>query len=291
MINKFYSVFVFICGRGLFIMLRIYLLVLLHLIVTPVNAQQAEMDASRVQQLEEAMVDLRVTENAWRRNDAEFRAMRERAEISETETREFAAFVAGLQRRVFEGCRAVRVLGDEPRRYGIECALLAEQQLEQPDGLGQPSTALTVQEEESLLMGELNRLESVLDGILLREQQALKQRRQGGSPSEGISGGDGNNGQPADGTGFTVGTGEPAQGSSSGSSDAGSEAGSMGSGSGSTGAKGDKVKRADIPDDVGTGSDDDIVARQLREAAESETDPVLREQLWVEYRKYKASTH
>lgn len=35
--------------------------------------------------------------------------------------------------------------------------------------------------------------------------------------------------------------------------------------------------------------DDDIVARQLREAAERETDPQLREKLWEEYRKYKES--
>ncbi len=35
------------------------------------------------------------------------------------------------------------------------------------------------------------------------------------------------------------------------------------------------------------GSDDDIVARQLREAAEQETDPVLREKLWREYEAYK----
>ncbi len=35
------------------------------------------------------------------------------------------------------------------------------------------------------------------------------------------------------------------------------------------------------------GHDDDIVARQLREAAMRETDPVLREKLWAEYRKYK----
>lgn len=33
-------------------------------------------------------------------------------------------------------------------------------------------------------------------------------------------------------------------------------------------------------------SDDDIVARQLREAAEKETDPVLRERLWKEYEAY-----
>lgn len=34
-------------------------------------------------------------------------------------------------------------------------------------------------------------------------------------------------------------------------------------------------------------TDDDIVARQLRQLAEEETDPVQREKLWQEYRKYK----
>ncbi|XOV87679.1 MAG: hypothetical protein ACFHX7_22445 [Pseudomonadota bacterium] len=43
-----------------------------------------------------------------------------------------------------------------------------------------------------------------------------------------------------------------------------------------------------IPDDVGTGQNDDIVAQQLREAAVAETDPELREKLWQEYRRYKS---
>jgi hypothetical protein len=34
-------------------------------------------------------------------------------------------------------------------------------------------------------------------------------------------------------------------------------------------------------------SDDDVVARQLREAAEQETDPVLKQKLWREYEAYK----
>ena len=55
-----------------------------------------------------------------------------------------------------------------------------------------------------------------------------------------------------------------------------------GSGPGTTGS-------TDIPPDVGDGSDDDIVARQLREAAMAEKDPELREKLWEEYRRYKAS--
>lgn len=34
-------------------------------------------------------------------------------------------------------------------------------------------------------------------------------------------------------------------------------------------------------------ADDDIVARQLKEAAENETDPELKKKLWAEYEKYK----
>ena len=45
--------------------------------------------------------------------------------------------------------------------------------------------------------------------------------------------------------------------------------------------------RSETPEDIPSGHDDDVVARQLREAAEKEQDPVLREKLWDEYRKYK----
>jgi hypothetical protein len=41
------------------------------------------------------------------------------------------------------------------------------------------------------------------------------------------------------------------------------------------------------PADVGSGSDDDTLAAQLRELAMNEKDPVLRERYWEEYRKHK----
>ncbi|MCH8959710.1 MAG: hypothetical protein IH835_09710, partial [Proteobacteria bacterium] len=44
------------------------------------------------------------------------------------------------------------------------------------------------------------------------------------------------------------------------------------------------------PEGVPDGSDDDIVARQLREAAENESDPELRDKLWDEYLAYKKAT-
>ncbi|MGS2724354.1 hypothetical protein ACVBEJ_11490 [Porticoccus sp. GXU_MW_L64] len=56
---------------------------------------------------------------------------------------------------------------------------------------------------------------------------------------------------------------------------------------GGGGGIGNAGEHAAIPDDIPDGRDDDIVARQIREAAQSETDPELREKLWDEYRRYK----
>jgi hypothetical protein len=46
---------------------------------------------------------------------------------------------------------------------------------------------------------------------------------------------------------------------------------------------GNGATATEIPD----GSDDDVVARRLRQAAQRETDPELKEKLWKEYRDYK----
>ncbi|MYE83377.1 MAG: hypothetical protein F4X36_16375 [Gammaproteobacteria bacterium] len=42
---------------------------------------------------------------------------------------------------------------------------------------------------------------------------------------------------------------------------------------------------APVPPDVADARDDDVVCRQLREAAMAETDDALREALWDEYRR------
>ena len=69
----------------------------------------------------------------------------------------------------------------------------------------------------------------------------------------------------------------------------GADGGGMVGGSSATGDREGVGSDARIPPDVGDGSDDDIVARQLREAAVAEDDPELRDKLWDEYRRYKAS--
>jgi len=51
----------------------------------------------------------------------------------------------------------------------------------------------------------------------------------------------------------------------------------------------DDSTRLTGPGPDSSSQDDDIVARQLREAAEKETDPALKEKLWKEYEEYKKS--
>ena len=74
---------------------------------------------------------------------------------------------------------------------------------------------------------------------------------------------------------------ETAQEGSKGRPEGGFESGGKGAG--------DESTRVSKTGERGSEQDDDIVARQLREAAEKETDPELKEKLWKEYEAYKAS--
>jgi len=118
----------------------------------------------------------------------------------------------------------------------------------------------------------------------MEEQERLaKEASSGGAgTSGGTSGGIRSGSGDAGSSGSTGSDSGDSGGSSDGSTgDSGGAVGGGGVGGGDSGAP--------IPDDVGDGSDDDIVARQLREAAMAEEDPELREKLWQEYREYKAS--
>ncbi len=55
----------------------------------------------------------------------------------------------------------------------------------------------------------------------------------------------------------------------------------------SAGNAGEEASSTTQTAEIPSGDDDDVVARQLREAAEAETDPEVKEKLWEEYRKYK----
>ena len=48
-----------------------------------------------------------------------------------------------------------------------------------------------------------------------------------------------------------------------------------------------KENGTQAPGDIPPSDNDSIFEKQIREAAENETDPEVRERLWNEYRKYK----
>jgi hypothetical protein len=87
-----------------------------------------------------------------------------------------------------------------------------------------------------------------------------------------------------------AGTGETAEGSyappmpSGGAANGSATDGTSQSGDGLEGTA--SASTSNVPNDIPSGEDDDVVARQIREAAMKETDPELREKLWEEYRKY-----
>ena len=83
--------------------------------------------------------------------------------------------------------------------------------------------------------------------------------------------------------------GTAAEESTFGGSVASTGSGSMGGGIGGNRDNAPPTDGAKYPPpgDIPAGNDDDVVARQLREAAMREADPEVREKLWNEYRKYK----
>jgi hypothetical protein len=106
-----------------------------------------------------------------------------------------------------------------------------------------------------------------------------------GRNTEGFGEGSGNQGGSIS-LGEQESGGSSGGGSAGGAGGAGGAAGSAESQAGPLDGMSDQQIQDRTPDDIEVNEFDDIVARQLREAALAEDDPVLRERLWEEYRKY-----
>ena len=357
------------------------------------------------------MEDLRAVDIEWRRNDDEFKSLRKQGGMSDIEADEFAEFVDGLKRQVFDGCREVRALGGDPDKKGVKCGQLeneqgkasdlpdkaahqasqrepldaesesankagqrlskeeqqetvselpekadqrssqekqsgadsesanqagqrlskeeqqeavselpekADQRPSQENHLGadsgsankagkqpagderpgkdsdsrakkaekQPSQkkprgavaslpaldqSLSPQTEAEKLRRQLDGVEAELDGILQIEMRKVSEKAANKRQTE---------------TRASAGGGS---GAGAGRFDSESTIRPTEPGAGPGVKKEEPPPQWNLPEGVGDGSDDDVVARQLREAAQAETDPVLKEQLWREYKKYKAS--
>lgn len=212
--------------------------------------------------------------------ETDFHQRRDRGSLHGNELTDYAAYVARLHRQVAEDCAALAGK-DITIPDGIDCpaspaVLVAPAAVDQT--AEQTSAEKTADLDAQLFSGI-----SEFDEMLLREQERIK----AASPRDGEGGGAGGQGDG------DLGAGEGEDAAQAGEGDAqlaaaedGSTENNGSAGSGST-RPGD---RSPPPPGTPDGSDDDVVARQLREAAEKETDPVLKKKLWEEYKKYKEGT-
>jgi len=167
----------------------------------------------------------------------------------------------------------------------------------QPDGGHKGSDtggARTGEEQTSGLDRKLDRSLEEFDGLLLDEQQRVAEASGAAHSGSSGSGGSGSRAPGQSGEGAPAAESNPRRESGASASGGSPDAPTGKPGEQQSGAAGatssrESDQRPPIPSDVGDGGDDDVIARQLREAAMSEEDPDLREKLWQEYRDYKES--
>lgn len=244
---------------------------------------------------DESVAQLRIDYAAFRAAEDDYRAQREFGGLSGTEATEYAAYVARLQRRVFEGCRSVRNSGATAPQ-DVPCPVFIPTETKSADIAMQAER--TAEEQVAALDEMLMAGLGEYDERLLREQERIK----AATPNSNSGSGGGAGGAGGDGSGSGSEGGEQGDSGSDGESNG---QGGMAGNSQETGTTGGQREGGPVdssegsgkggndseqPPDVGDGSDDDVVARQLREAAEKETDPELKEKLWEEYRRYKRGT-
>jgi hypothetical protein len=256
----------------------------------------------------ESLEQLKIDSAALRAAEDDYRAQREFNGLDGAEAADYAAYVAKLQRRVFEDCQLV-IRSGSPLPEDLPCPAIIPPVTESADISTQEE--LTLAEQVAAMDQQLSAGLGEYDEKLLREQERIKAATPndnsdsgGGGGSGSGTGGDGADGEGLEGdnadggsaTGSQQGdsnndgqnAGGAAGGNQDGARSGGREAGGPVDGSSGSGDDGsDQDQPADIPD----GSDDDVVARQLREAAEKETDPELKAKLWEEYRRYKQGTN
>ncbi|MEJ2190419.1 MAG: hypothetical protein P8Y93_13625, partial [Acidobacteriota bacterium] len=135
----------------------------------------------------------------------------------------------------------------------------------------QPSegSAATADEAVAALDSQLEDELSTFDRQMSEEMRRLAEESQAAEQAASSSVAGGSTG------GATAGSASEAGGRAGGGKETGGDAGGAVGGSGAGTTQSERV-----PPDVGDGSDDDIVARQLREAAIEEDDPELRAKLW-----------
>jgi hypothetical protein len=248
---------------------------------------------------EPLLEQLRLDHAAWATAERDFRIRRESGALVGAEASDYAAYVARLQRRVAEDCAALSDAGLPAPEY-MSCPHFETAVATRSAAIDQAAEQSRDERIASLEV-ELASGLADFDELLLREQERVKAAAPRSASGGGMGSGTDEDGHGGDGSGGGEGSagddrkaGETGTGGDSTTNGAPPQAGG-GADRSSTGAAGAAAKTSRSgatrqPPGIPDGHDDDVVARQLREAAEKESDPELQKKLWEEYRKYKQGT-
>ncbi len=254
------------------------------------TAQTSEEDSAEAK-LAQARENLRISQETEKRIATELEQLKESGSGSEEAVRDYEAYLASVaamtteNRKIVEQLEAVYAEKTSGKTGSSELDKMADPDIPEEQAM----------DEVAALDSQLNASMTKFDGMLLKEMdeiragsseklqdlaaeaaEAAKRLREkgldvntSGSKSSGESQGNQDGGRPNNREKDST---KGRQGSETASKD--------GSGKGGKGPSSTDQRRREY-------ENDDIVARQLREAAENETDPELKEKLWKEYEEYK----
>lgn len=245
---------------------------------------------------DEAKSRVRLSHEALTSARDDFRREDQAGRLGDSEREDYRHYIQDLTRDLRRHCEAFAHAGGDPASLGDACRLHASTEI-RPTNIN-AAPAKTREERISAADEELRASMGRFDEMLLREQERVKSAAPdsreskdafaggGGSDEHWNKNGDRQNQNPE-----ATPESPPSDSAKTDKRDHGGSSGgtqpSRGGGQSGEQDGGPRGNRDHTPDDVGDGSDDDVVARQLREAAEKETDPELRKRLWEEYRHYK----
>jgi len=260
--------------------------------------------------LQQARSDLLISQATEKRIASELENLRQSGKATPAMLKNYETYLSTVRAMVAENQKIVR---------GMEEACDRHLRSEKSGGCSKsappaevPAAALSPSEEA----GELDPLDrklndslSSFDQILLKEmddirlqsESRMKELAQEAASAAGRIGDGGEGSGESGGEGAAAGEpGKPGSGEQgqeekqkSGKSESGGSYGDVpvtdgpvnGTAAGGGASPGQRAERPS-----GSTQDDDIVARQLREAAEKETDPELKKKLWKEYEDYKKAS-
>jgi hypothetical protein len=269
------------------------------------NVRPATSQDTADAKLEAARENLRISQATEERIASELEQLKKSGKASPEAIRDYEIYHERVQAMVAENRKMVKQMEAVQAKYtpadsGVDTAPGAESEKLRDPNIPEAQTM----DDVAVLDRELDTSLAKFDDMLLKEMDAI--RAESAKKMQGLAeeAADAAKRLRTKGVDVNTSESEPSAEAEEGSMDAenekAEEAGAPEkdqgmereeSQSGTATASGDEYRK----DDQGPAKreprrnyeDDDIVARQLREAAENETDPELKEKLWQEYEEYK----